>query len=174
MSFKIAELLVFKGASVKTANRAKRTALHLAAEKGNDEILTLLVSNCPESVHAREAEQQTPLHLAARCGHVTSCRLLVGNGADKGKQRPARVHCSALGCQNGFFQSVVVSCSSLDLRASPAIQNNKGETPFHCAQYSPGEVRKLFEAHPDIDLFIADNKGKTVLHCAAERKKAEC
>ncbi|XP_037789978.1 rabankyrin-5-like [Penaeus monodon] len=51
-------------------------------------------------------------------------------------------------------------------------KNNKGETPFHCAQYSPGEVRKLFEAHPDIDLFIADNKGKTVLHCAAERKKS--
>lgn len=204
MSFKIAELLVFKGASVKTANRAKRTALHLAAEKGNDEILTLLVSNCPESVHAREAEQQTPLHLAARCGHVTSCRLLVGNGADK-EAKDLRGYtalhwaakmgfsecCSQLlklgsevNCSDKVGNTPLhLICSSskekpgcvevlFKYRASPAIQNNKGETPFHCAQYSPGEVRKLFEAHPDIDLFIADNKGKTVLHCAAERKKS--
>ncbi|XP_063614999.1 transient receptor potential cation channel subfamily A member 1 homolog isoform X1 [Penaeus indicus] len=204
VSFKIAELLVLNGASVKTANRAKRTALHLAAEKGNDKILTLLVDNCLESVHAKETEQQTPLHLAARSGHVASCQLLVGKGADKEAKDTRGYTALHWAAKMGFSECCSqllklgskVNCSDkagntplhlicssskekpgcvevlFNYGASPAIQNSKGETPFHCAQYSPGEVRKLFETHPDIDLFITDNKGKTVLHCAAERKKS--
>lgn len=204
VSFKIAELLVSKGASVKTANRAKRTALHLAAEKGNDKILKLLVNNCPESVHARDTEQQTPLHLAARWGHVASCQLLVGYGADKEAKDTRGYTALHWAAKMGFAECcsqllnsgsevncvdktgntpLHLICSSskekpdcvevlFKFGASPAIQNNKGETPFHCAQYSPGEVRKLFETLSDIDLFITDNKGKTVLHCAAERKKS--
>lgn len=205
VSFKVAELLVSKGASVKIANRAKRTALHLAAEKGNDKILKLLIDNCKESVHARETEQQTPLHLAARYGHVTSCQLLVDEGADR-EAKDIRGYtplhwaakmgfsecCSQLlklgsevNCtDNAGNTPLHLFCSSskekpecvevlFEYEASSAVQNKKGETPFHSAQYSPSEVRKLFRDRRDINLFITDNKGKTVLHFAAERKKSK-
>ncbi|XP_037799270.1 ankyrin repeat domain-containing protein 27-like [Penaeus monodon] len=118
----------------------------------------------------RRKPTATPLHLAARCGHVTSCRLLVGNGADK-EAKDLRGYTALHWAAKMVFQSVVVSCSSLDLRASPAIQNNKGETPFHCAQYSPGEVRKLFEAHPDIDLIT---RARLSPLCCRKKEKQKC
>jgi len=59
------------------------TALHLAADKGSEEMVNLLLKRGGSSVkvNAVDAWDQTPLHFAARAGSVAACRLLLDRGA---------------------------------------------------------------------------------------------
>ena len=58
------------------------TALHIAAEYGHAECVTLLLDRGAR-VDARNSNDATPLHLAAEYGHLEIARALVARGASK-------------------------------------------------------------------------------------------
>ena len=70
-------------ANINNMMRNGRTALHIAAEKGNNEILEYILSK--EALDNVDAEdlmgRQTPLYLAAKNGHLRSVKLLLEHGA---------------------------------------------------------------------------------------------
>ncbi|KAI6193508.1 Ankyrin repeat protein [Aphelenchoides besseyi] len=61
------------------------TALHVAASKGYNKLIALLVQ-AGADVHARDFEGWTPLHAAAYWGEKEACRILITRGADITKQ----------------------------------------------------------------------------------------
>ncbi|KAJ5328085.1 hypothetical protein N7452_008475 [Penicillium brevicompactum] len=58
--------------------------VHLAAERGNDEILSALLENdtCKRSIDKHDEYGDTPLYLAARNRNAATVRILLDHGAD--------------------------------------------------------------------------------------------
>ncbi|CAD5211556.1 unnamed protein product [Bursaphelenchus okinawaensis] len=61
--------------------RTGATALHVAASKGYNKLISLLVQ-AGADVNARDFEGWTPLHAAAHWGEKEACRILISRGAD--------------------------------------------------------------------------------------------
>lgn len=57
--------------------------LHWAADRGNSEILSFLLSTKGIDVNLKDSEGQTPLFYASSCGHVDCIQLLLKHNADK-------------------------------------------------------------------------------------------
>ena len=79
--------------SVNAHNIQRRTALHLAAEKGYTDIVTQLIK-VRASFNRRDVDgsghtNDTPLHLAVREGHATTTLALLEAGADQLKKNHA-------------------------------------------------------------------------------------
>lgn len=147
-STKIAELLIANNAKLHFSNKAKRTALHMASEKGNSETVSLLLEGFNDKdpvelkafLDAKETEKQTALHLAARNGHWLICKMLGSAGA------------------------------TLEVR------DIRGNTPLHwAAKMTFSEsCNQLLSLHADVN--SVDNNGNTPLHlvCASGKGKTDC
>ncbi|XP_037799271.1 serine/threonine-protein phosphatase 6 regulatory ankyrin repeat subunit B-like [Penaeus monodon] len=81
-SFETAKLLISEGANVNSSNKAKLTALHTAAERGNLEVLHLLLLQKDIALNSEDSERHTPPHLASKAGHWKICQALLLAGAD--------------------------------------------------------------------------------------------
>ncbi|CAM9842611.1 unnamed protein product, partial [Discosporangium mesarthrocarpum] len=64
-----------------TSPRTAGSLLHLAAQRGDENMVVYLLSG-ETDVHARDENFATPLHLAAASGHTKTVRLLVSAGSD--------------------------------------------------------------------------------------------
>ncbi|MBF0108238.1 MAG: ankyrin repeat domain-containing protein [Magnetococcales bacterium] len=90
---RIAQSLLAKGADVKAANGDGRTALILAANRGNVEMIQLLLKQ-GTPVDARDREGYTALMMAALGGHDKAVAALLENKADPEIRHPCG--CTAL------------------------------------------------------------------------------
>uniref|UniRef100_A0A665VYG3 Poly [ADP-ribose] polymerase n=1 Tax=Echeneis naucrates TaxID=173247 RepID=A0A665VYG3_ECHNA len=77
----VCELLLRKGANVNDKTKELLTPLHLAAEKGHNDVIEVLVKH-EAKVNAVDHLGQTALHRAARRGHLQTCRLLLNAGGN--------------------------------------------------------------------------------------------
>ena len=57
-------------------------SIHLAARKGNEEIVKVLLDQPTVQVDAKDGSGKTALHLACSEGHVKICQVLLNYGAD--------------------------------------------------------------------------------------------
>lgn len=72
--------------SIDSSDPYKSTALHLAAENGNAEMVTLLLNLGAEVDKRRQDDhKRTPLHLAAANNHANVVKILLDHGADMNK-----------------------------------------------------------------------------------------
>jgi len=69
------------GADVNGKDESSRTALHVAAANGHDEVVEALLGATADTEVAN-AEGNTPLHWACLNGHVEAVRLLIQAGAN--------------------------------------------------------------------------------------------
>lgn len=84
-------------ADIHAKNGQKRMALHLAAEKGYEAVLQLLIKNGVD-VHEQDGQEWTAPHLAAEKGHEAALQLLIKNGASihaKDSQERTALHLAA-------------------------------------------------------------------------------
>uniref|UniRef100_A0A2D4M952 Uncharacterized protein n=2 Tax=Micrurus spixii TaxID=129469 RepID=A0A2D4M952_9SAUR len=68
-----------EGSNILARGPLNRTALHLAAENGHDEVVEVLVH--PENINDSDEEGLVPLHLAAKGGHTQTAEVLLKHGA---------------------------------------------------------------------------------------------
>ena len=74
-------LLIEKGANARVRDNHCNTPLHIAASRGNCEIMELLIKNGAR-VKATDDGSNTPLHDAAMNGHIEAAELLITKGAN--------------------------------------------------------------------------------------------
>ncbi|XP_007556277.1 inversin isoform X1 [Poecilia formosa] len=165
-----AEVLLKSGASVNKTDHSQRSALHLAAQKGNVRFLKLLLSrraNCLQ----KDLEGMTPLHLATRHPSPKALALLlkhIGPGEvdtqDKNKQ--TALHWSAFYNRPEHVRLLIKHDSNI------GIPDSEGKIPLHWAAHSQEAsatqtVRCILEAAPTESLLNwQDYEGRTPLHFA--------
>ncbi|OJJ42481.1 hypothetical protein ASPZODRAFT_76746, partial [Penicilliopsis zonata CBS 506.65] len=77
----IINLLIQRGANVNVHNARGQTPLHIAAQQGDLNTVSLLLASYPIDVNARDRSGCTPLHLASENGHAQVVSLLVAHHA---------------------------------------------------------------------------------------------
>ncbi|XP_053343434.1 inversin isoform X2 [Clarias gariepinus] len=165
-----AETLLKAGASVNKADRSKRTALHLSAQKGNVRFMKLLLSR-----HAnwllKDLEEMTPLHLATRHSSHKPLSLLLKHMApgevdtqDRNKQ--TALHWSAFYNHPEHVKLLIKHDSNI------GIPDSEGKIPLHWAAHNKHPnathtVRCILDAAPTESLLNwQDYEGRTPLHFA--------
>ena len=97
--------LLEAGADASIADNQSRTALHMASQAGNKDIIRLLCDNGVD-VNGSDQQGKTPLILAAREGQNDMVAFLIENGADvnlvSNSQRSALYYAT----ENGFTEIV--------------------------------------------------------------------
>ncbi|XP_022621561.1 inversin [Seriola dumerili] len=165
-----AEILLKAGASVNKTDHSQRTALHLAAQKGNVRFLKLLLSRRANWLQ-KDLEEMTPLHLATRHPSPKALALLlkhIGPGEvdtqDKNKQ--TALHWSAFYNRPEHVRLLIKHDSNI------GIPDSEGKIPLHWAAHSQEPsatqtVRCILEAAPTESLLNwQDYEGRTPLHFA--------
>ena len=161
-----ARLLIDAGADINISNNSQWTALHMAADLGDDDIVDALIKRPDVNINSRDGDGNTPLHSAAWSGREQSARLLIDAGADinisNHKQRTA-LHLAA---SNGHSSIVgeLIKVPHLNLN----VRNENGQTPLHVAVINGmvASARLLIDAGADIN--IPDKYQQTALHMAAD------
>ncbi|KAF7691897.1 hypothetical protein HF521_010864 [Silurus meridionalis] len=144
-----AETLLKAGASVNKADRSKRTALHLAAQKGNVRFMKLLLSR-----HAnwllKDLEEMTPLHLATRHSSPKPLSLLLKHMA------PGEVDTQDRNKDAAPTESLL------------NWQDYEGRTPLHFAVADGNEeVVEVLTSYKGCSVTAYDNLFRTPLHWAS-------
>ncbi|KAM9782828.1 inversin [Neosynchiropus ocellatus] len=165
-----ADILLKAGASVNKTDHSRRTALHLAAQKGNVRFLKLLLSRRANWLQ-KDIEEMTPLHLATRHTSSKALALLlkyIGPGEvdtqDKNKQ--TALHWSAFYNRPEHVRLLIKHDSNI------GIPDSEGKIPLHWAAHSQEPsatqtVRCILEAAPTESLLNwQDYEGRTPLHFA--------
>ncbi|KAM3614919.1 uncharacterized protein V6R79_020788 [Siganus canaliculatus] len=165
-----ADILLKAGASVNKTDHSQRTALHLAAQKGNARFLKLLLSRRANWLQ-KDLEEMTPLHLATRHPSSKALALLlkhIGPGEvdtqDKNKQ--TALHWSAFYNRPEHVRLLIKHDSNI------GIPDSEGKIPLHWAAHSQEPsatqtVRCILEAAPTESLLNwQDYEGRTPLHFA--------
>lgn len=123
--------LIAHGADINSKDNQGRTALHLAAERGDALVAEYLIFYNAD-IDAVDREGRTPLHLAAENGREDMVKLLGGHRAkvnlrDKKGQTPLHLAAEA-GSAN------IVKYLVIERGADVYINDNKGQSPLDLAQ----------------------------------------
>ncbi|KAJ8288416.1 hypothetical protein COCON_G00010750 [Conger conger] len=165
-----AETLLKAGASVNKSDHSQRTALHLAAQKGNVRFMKLLLSRRADWLQ-KDLEEMTPLHLATRHRSPKVLALLLKHMApgevdtqDKNKQ--TALHWSAFYNHPEHVKLLIKHDSNI------GIPDSEGKIPLHWAAHNKDPsathtVQCILEAAPTESLLNwQDYEGRTPLHFA--------
>ena len=92
----IPQQLLTKGAKLKVTDKDGKYATHIAAQAGDQVVLSEILQTAPDLAFARDHRMNTPLHLAAERGQIGCCSTLLKMKEAKkcinmknGKQRTA-------------------------------------------------------------------------------------
>ncbi|XDV40342.1 hypothetical protein PO909_009437 [Leuciscus waleckii] len=165
-----AEVLLKAGAAVNKTDHSQRTALHLAAQKGNVRFMKLLLLRHADW-RLKDLEEMTPLHLATRHSSSKPLSLLLKHMApgevdtqDRNKQ--TALHWSAFYNHPEHVKLLIKHDSNI------GIPDSEGKIPLHWAAHNKHPnatrtVRCILEAAPTESLLNwQDYEGRTPLHFA--------
>ncbi|XP_051872803.1 inversin isoform X2 [Pristis pectinata] len=165
-----AEALLKAGANVNKADRSQRTALHLAAQKGNYRFMKLLLGRRANWMQ-KDLEEMTPLHLATRHKNPKCLALLLkfmapGEVDTQDRNKQTALHWSAYYNHPEHVKLLIKHDSNI------GIPDIEGKIPLHWAASNKDAtaihtVKCILEAAPTESLLNwQDYEGRTPLHFA--------
>lgn len=162
----IVELLLGRrSASVNAKDEDQYTALHWAAQNG-DEAITRLLLDRGAAINESDGRGRTPAHIACQHGQENVIRVLLSRGADvqiRGKDDWTALHLAAWQGHLGIVK-LLVKQAGADVDG----QTTDGRTPLHLAsqrgQYRVARI--LIELGANVHMTSAG--AHTPLHVAAE------
>ncbi|XP_054156411.1 rabankyrin-5-like [Oppia nitens] len=149
----------------KVKDNTQKTALHLAAESGNDMIVrNLLLADA--HIGDVTSAKQTALHLAAEHDHNTICSILLENGVEYEMVDINGNNALHIACQKGNLSTCKVLLA--ESRISADTLNFKGQNPLHLlATFGRENSAAIFdifiESMPDYPINKIDGNGNTPL-----------
>ncbi|KAM8829068.1 ankycorbin isoform 2-T5 [Spinachia spinachia] len=161
---KVASLLAKKGASAVKLDGEGKSAVHVAAARGQTDCLSLILAHGAD-LSLADAAGFNPLHLAAKNNHAECCRKLLQNkcpvDALDGSGKAALHHAAA----SGNIQTVQLLC---ELRSPVNLKDADGLSPLLLsAKHAHAEVCcALLDCGAEIN--ASDNSGRTALMLASE------
>ena len=109
------ELLLQRGADVRTSTYFKHTVAHCAAECGDkDTLLAVLDAGCPVDT-VEDREEMTPLLCAARRGNADCMELLLQRGADPNRRSKDRFTAASYAAECSTYALRVALAAVIDL-----------------------------------------------------------
>lgn len=167
----IKSILARPDVSVNFANpRNHQTALHVAAKRGDVDLLKLLIS-CGAHVNGGSVDLMTPLHEACFGGHPAAVSILISEGAETNARNIDGSTPLCFACAKGSLQ-----CALLLINAGAEINPSLTITfpPLHEAALN-GHVHCLeMLLKMGADLEKSENQFGTALHVACLRGYVEC
>ncbi|XP_058483117.1 receptor-interacting serine/threonine-protein kinase 4 [Solea solea] len=162
----LAELLLSRrSTNINAKDEDQYTALHWAAQNG-DEAITRLLLDRGAAINETDGQGRTPAHVACQHGQENVIRVLLSRGADiriKGKDNWTALHFAAWQGHLGIVK-LLVKQAAADVDG----QTTDGRTPLHLAsrrgQYRVARI--LIELGANIHMLSAGLN--TPLHVAAE------
>ncbi|KAM8744117.1 ankycorbin isoform 1-T1 [Acanthopagrus schlegelii] len=161
---KVASLLAKKGASAVKLDSEGKSALHVAAARGQTDCLSVILAHGAD-LSITDAAGYNPLHLAAKNNHTECCKKLIQNklpiDATDSSGKTALHHAAA----GGNIQAVQLLC---ELKSPINMKDADGLTPLLLsAKNSHAEVcSTLLDCGAEIN--ASDNSGRTALILASE------
>jgi cytohesin len=152
---RMTEDLLTKESSVDVRLLLQRTALHVAAERGNDEIVRRML-DLGANHSLMDYRNDTPLHLAAGAGAVRIVESLLASGAiasakNTFKESPLHALCSGGGAASAEDRKIILSML-LDVGCGIDDQDSTGRTPLWMAAgaYSDKDVEAVTAAKVEV------------------------
>ena len=128
--YSVASFLLEKGANKYALNNDKRSAFHLAAELGREEVVKMLVDDY--DINVKDRCGFVPLTLACRYGHYSVAVILLKKGADPNTVTSNQWTALHYACTNGHVDIVELLCCQYG--ANVHVVDNSGRTPLVAAQ----------------------------------------
>ncbi|KAK2819065.1 hypothetical protein Q5P01_024626 [Channa striata] len=161
---KVASLLAKKGASAVKLDGEGKSALHVAASRGQTDCLSVVLAHGAD-LSITDAAGFNPLHLAAKNNHTECCKKLIQCkcpiDAVDGAGKTALHHAAA----SGNIQTIQLLC---ELKSPISLKDADGLTPLLLsAKHAHVEAcSTLLDCGAEIN--GSDNSGRTALMLAAE------
>lgn len=178
-SFKVAKLLLDKGAAVNVSRKPQNkeqtyygTPLHSAVKANAIECVQLLLAEGAE-INPEESKGISPLHVAAEMGHLQCMNMLLNIGCNPNLTLPDTNNTALhLAAEGGCSE-----CISLLLQkgANADARNYKGQTALHFAAHAHSvECVEILLSKGSCNPNSADNDKRTPLHSAVGRALNSC
>ncbi|MEG4582512.1 ankyrin repeat domain-containing protein [Microcoleus sp. MON1_C5] len=151
---------------VNARDKSGNTPLHLAVDRGSQDLAELLIANGAR-VNVRNENGQTPLYRAIAIGHNEIAALLINNGTDVNNidgSGTTPLHKAA------HYGTVKILKLLIAKGAEINIQDNQRKTPLDIAVdlKLQDTVALLISKNPDVN--SEDKEGRTLLHIALDFK----
>ena len=158
----VAGLLLRAGAAVNAAEDRGHTALHMAVEYGNTQVIEQLLAAGANLEAGDKVAGWTPLTYAAWHGQTAAARQLIAAGASLEAHFQHTKGPLHLASEFGHVGVVeVLAAAGADLNA----MDDEGRRPLHCAAGHPDVARLLVRL--GASTLLEDGRGRTALEAAA-------
>ncbi|KAI5837903.1 ankyrin repeat-containing domain protein, partial [Morchella snyderi] len=173
----IIEALLSAGTDVNEKAGGGRTALTIAIENQDDDIVKALLDHGADPNAARCSGGNTPLHLTVRQGHLLHTTALLSLGADIAARNGKGYTALHVAMKDG---NILVFNALRGARADVNAADDNGNTALHHASWhgnshvvaillSQGERERVFWKS-SVDVNARNRKGVTALHFAIEKQ----
>ena len=137
------------------------TPMHVAASRGQDKVIRLLLDYGADVSGPTESGEWTPLVFASYRGHFNAAKLLIENGAETGRKGGSPIHFAGQRRHRDICR-LLVEHGAID----ELIESKDSETLalFRAAySYDTDSVKEILAARPDL-IDSVDTFGRTPLH----------